>query len=319
MKTVEYELFKSTVASSKSVKETLSKLGIGRKLTQKLIKKYDLDVSHFDKTGAYKRRKYNLGTKVCPNCNKNFTTKIGHKKEKTFCCNRCCALSREIPSMTKYRQSVGLEQSTERSEYYRRLCFESFEQKCQICGFDEYVEVHHIDGNRLNNIQENLIPLCANHHVLVHKQKTHEKIQNQIDEIMLKYFPNTYSDIIPQTCFFGYKGYYTTFTKDNKEVKSKISIALPHQSNMPPKSELEKIIWDQPAEETGKIYGVSGSSIVNWCKKYNIKKPPRGYWKKQKSLTQNNKKMCPICKKFNMTRESKNCLQCYKNKRSQKV
>ena len=31
-----------------------------------------------------------------------------------------------------------------------------------------------------------------------------------------------------------------------------------------------------------KKYGVSGKAVEKLCKKYNIAKPPRGYWAKQK-------------------------------------
>ena len=33
----------------------------------------------------------------------------------------------------------------------------------------DILEVHHIDGNRDNNILDNLIILCANHHSKVHR------------------------------------------------------------------------------------------------------------------------------------------------------
>ena len=50
---------------------------------------------------------------------------------------------------------------------YRAKAFRSYSQKCEICGYDKYkkiLEVHHIDGDRLNNNIDNLIILCSNCH-----------------------------------------------------------------------------------------------------------------------------------------------------------
>lgn len=277
MKNIEYELFKTTLENSKSVKEISNKLNIGIKLTNKLIKTYDLETSHFDRNGSHKRRKYNIGTKICYNCKKEFTTKIGHKKEKIFCSNKCCALSRKIPSIVKYMDSIGYTPTTDRSKYYRKICFETFKPECQICGFNEYVEVHHIDGDRKNASKENLIPLCANHHILIHKKQSNVFVQNQVDKIMLENFPDTYNSICPQKCFYGYKGYYNNSQKG--------SVTRTQNSKIPPKEELEKLVWLTPSSNIAKQYNVSSNTIIKWCKKYNISKPPRGYWQKNKSTT----------------------------------
>lgn len=265
-------------------------------------------------------QKYERITKKCPKCHQDFITKKGHKKEKTYCSHKCCALSRDIPSRTKYQQATGIPKVVTHSSYYRPLCFETFEQKCQICGFDECVEVHHIDGNHKNAVKENLIPLCANHHVLVHKQKTHEKIQNQINEIMTKYFPDTYAKIVPQKSFKGYKGIIDKVQKDNGEYKLKISFQKLRntESKIPSKNELEKLIWEKPSTEIAKIYQVSDSSIVKWCKKYGVQKPPRGYWAKKnatyKEYIYKPNKICPTCNKNMMWKGSKICRQCWLDK-----
>ncbi len=43
---------------------------------------------------------------------------------------------------------------------------------CQRCGLrePEILHVHHLDGNRKNNRDENLIVLCPNCHMKAHKQ-----------------------------------------------------------------------------------------------------------------------------------------------------
>jgi len=39
---------------------------------------------------------------------------------------------------------------------------------CVVCGF-EWSDIHHVDGNHQNNAPSNLIPLCPNHHRMLHR------------------------------------------------------------------------------------------------------------------------------------------------------
>ena len=43
----------------------------------------------------------------------------------------------------------------------------SCKHRCCICGRG-WVQIHHIDGDRTNNSEDNLIPLCRNHAGMVH-------------------------------------------------------------------------------------------------------------------------------------------------------
>lgn len=53
--------------------------------------------------------------------------------------------------------------------YYRRLFEEVLPKKCQICGNDKHLVVHHKDGNRRNNNIENLVVMCKSCHQREHK------------------------------------------------------------------------------------------------------------------------------------------------------
>lgn len=46
------------------------------------------------------------------------------------------------------------------------------------------------------------------------------------------------------------------------------------------KEELEVLVWKYPTTEVAKMLGVSDVAISNRCKKLNVIKPPRGYWRK---------------------------------------
>jgi predicted HNH restriction endonuclease len=41
---------------------------------------------------------------------------------------------------------------------------------CYACGHDKILEIHHLDGNHGNNDLDNLIPLCSNHHKMMHSR-----------------------------------------------------------------------------------------------------------------------------------------------------
>lgn len=59
-------------------------------------------------------------------------------------------------------------------------------KKCLLCNFDKLVALHHLDCNRYNNCEDNMIGLCPNHHKLVHTLKygkeTMEKIKQRLKE-----------------------------------------------------------------------------------------------------------------------------------------
>ena len=51
-------------------------------------------------------------------------------------------------------------------ELYRKVT-----KQCMVCGFDKIVELHHLDKNKKNNSENNLIGLCPNHHKMIHQAK----------------------------------------------------------------------------------------------------------------------------------------------------
>lgn len=46
--------------------------------------------------------------------------------------------------------------------------YKKITKNCVICGFDKVVDLHHLDENRKNNNEVNLIGLCPNHHKMLH-------------------------------------------------------------------------------------------------------------------------------------------------------
>jgi hypothetical protein len=112
-------------------------------------------------------------TKTCECCGSEFIFE-GRIKTKTFekakFCSRSCANN---------RQSWWNDNAT----HYRTIAFQQWDKCCAICGFDKIVAVHHIDENHNNNDPHNLIPLCPNHHEMVHS-KWKDEVQPIINRLV---------------------------------------------------------------------------------------------------------------------------------------
>ncbi len=46
--------------------------------------------------------------------------------------------------------------------------YKEITQECVVCGFNQIVDLHHLDENNKNNELNNLIGLCPNHHKMLH-------------------------------------------------------------------------------------------------------------------------------------------------------
>lgn len=114
---------------------------------------------------------YKIIDKACPVCGKSFQTKEGHKKEQ-HTCSRSCSNTH-----FSYRRN-----KPENFKNYRTICFFYWEKKCILCGFDKVVEVHHLDHDNKNNSKENLIPVCPNHHQMIHTKAWGEQTVKEIQE-----------------------------------------------------------------------------------------------------------------------------------------
>jgi len=143
---------------------------------------YNPDKKTENVLSALKKRhdeQYGKLTKIsvsCDCCEKDFFVEereyLFPSKKKYFCSRKC---ANSVGGKAK-RDKYGL-------TAYTSIAKEYYEEKCIVCGFDEIVEVHHIDENRSNNDVKNLVFLCPNHHYLLHRKKS-EKVSNRITEFL---------------------------------------------------------------------------------------------------------------------------------------
>jgi hypothetical protein len=117
--------------------------------------------------------------KVCKKCNK--ILKTNHHKS-VYCSNKCHSTLRYKNYIEKWKKGGETGMRGEQiSNHIRRYLFEKYNNKCSNlgCGWGEInsyskripLEVEHIDGNYLNNKEENLTLLCPNCHSLTKTAK----------------------------------------------------------------------------------------------------------------------------------------------------
>jgi predicted HNH restriction endonuclease len=109
--------------------------------------------------------------KVCQCCGNEFIFKgrLNTKQyESARFCSRSCANNRQ--------RWWDKDNNIHRSQSYRAIAMRHHVLECVVCGFNKIVAIHHIDENKQNNDPSNLIPLCPNHHEMVHSKWKEEII-----------------------------------------------------------------------------------------------------------------------------------------------
>ena len=137
------------------------------------------------------RRQYLLSQGLCRNCGKPAYIKRNGKP--AVWCAECFARKQERAKIqitcpdcqTFYSGSYEFNRHKKRGICERRQQRQYEKEKgkyrkgkrkykpreykpCVICGFTEVTIRHHIDRNRLNNSEDNIVYLCPNHHTMLH-------------------------------------------------------------------------------------------------------------------------------------------------------
>lgn len=142
---------------------------------------------------------------VCPFCDKKIMTS-GMKYHKKFCylnpinikyCAKCgspiknyknniCCSYKCSNNYFKEKQQEA-RSKTIISTNYRIIALKIHDEACIICGVNFPIAIHHYDGNHENNKIENLVPLCMNHHVIIHsnyKYTIEDKIKEYVENFI---------------------------------------------------------------------------------------------------------------------------------------
>ena len=104
-----------------------------------------------------------------------------------FCSHNCSAIVNNKLGKTGY-QTYRRKYNLVKEDTYHDVCFRHWGKKCVICGWNISVDVHHVDDNHHNNDEKNLIPLCANHHMMTRMNEHKETIKKQIIKLIEEKF-----------------------------------------------------------------------------------------------------------------------------------
>lgn len=102
---------------------------------------------------------------------------------------------------------------TSTPEHLRKVVLEMNNYRCSACGYG-YLEVHHVDGNPLNNTLDNLVTLCRRCHRKVHHTRLHIRTPEDMDKCIESFRREFYSTL-------------REITKNKKE-NIKVSIRFGH-------------------------------------------------------------------------------------------
>jgi len=135
-------------------------------------------------TPRRKKKRRGKRKRYCAHCGKDIFHTVSRLRANTsglyYCSDKCAALSAEIAAKPNTKNpSIG-------RAAYRKRAFEIYDHECEICGYDEHIEVlevHHRDGNRKNGADGNLQLLCPT----CHKTLEYMKSKRIYDEKFLIY------------------------------------------------------------------------------------------------------------------------------------
>lgn len=164
--------------------------------------------------------------------------------------------SKEVIPIEEY---LSNKRSTKSSELKERLIKLSFkENKCECCGLTSWngkpivMQLHHIDGNHLNNSLDNLQILCPNCHS---QTENFCGNANKNKKISKKYYcPDCGKEITKNSTYCP-----VCASRHSRKVER------------PDKEILFNLLVEyKNFTKVGKLYKVCDNTIRKWCKQYNL-------------------------------------------------
>lgn len=204
--------------------------------------------------------------KYCLNCGKKLV-----KGQTKYCSNAC-------QKDYQYKQYIQAWKNGEKtgvvgtglSKTIRRYMLEKTNYCCEQCGWNKInpfsgkspLQVHHIDGNYLNNKEENLKVLCPNCHSLTDTYKSMNK-----DSVRDRSSYTGRKKIINYCIDCGAEISATATRCRKCQAKRKIH---PIQEMPVTREELKELIRTLPFTKIAEKYNVSDNAIRKWCDKFNL-------------------------------------------------
>lgn len=186
---------------------------------------------------------------------------------------------------------------------------------CEKCERTEWngspipLDLHHVDGDRENNLLENIQLLCCNCHALTPNycganakrntvRRTPEEYRNAIvgstsaKEACIKLGINpsggNITTVKARAARYGL-AFSVTAVKEiavddvwiERPARERKEVIMKPRQPVAPKISQEKLgqlLWEMPLTKIGERLGVSGNAVKRWCRKHQLALPPAGYW-----------------------------------------
>lgn len=179
-------------------------------------------------------------------------------------CSQECANNSKIDNKVELwlnDSKEGTRKDGTLSTTIRNYLLKQANYSCQECGWNKInpttnkvpLEIHHIDGNYLNNDISNLKVLCPNCHSLTSNYRS----LNNSNRIRIQYKKNYCIDCGVEITFEALRCH-------NCESKKRIT------EKPVTREELKQLIRSTPFTKIGEMYGVTDNGIKKWCIGYNL-------------------------------------------------
>ena len=201
----------------------------------------------------------------CLNCGKELI-----KEQKKYCSNKCQREHQAQLKVDAWKKGEfnGMSGKYGISKYVRDYMLKKANFACELCGWNQInpitlkspLEIHHKDGNYLNNTEENLQVLCPNCHSLTSTYKALNKSSNQEkrDRSEASHRKKYYCIDCGKEISFNAKRCHSC------EAKTRIT------DKPVSREELKNLIRNKPFVEIGYMFSVSDNAIRKWCDFYNL-------------------------------------------------
>lgn len=110
--------------------------------------------------------------KKCEWCKKEFKTEYIWQ----LCCSKKCSYQKIIYKgkirYKKYKEKFKEDRKINEAKRLYNIDYDTYiklTKKCAVCGYDRLVDLHHIDFDKTNSKIKNLIGLCPNCHLSIHR------------------------------------------------------------------------------------------------------------------------------------------------------